>query len=175
MASVPYNGLHDDTEINNSLTTVLVNSETGIDEYIDEVPGYEKVGNSSYVIRYNSYEEAQDAVSKMTNDSVQADMDFVFHITNNGLTVDQTGSEDALQYVSYSEELASGKSLRQIADETGKKLVAVIDSHQVIHHTHKVQQHGADSKEKHGIREAQNGKTPVQDSTAGCKTGDKTE
>lgn len=130
----PYNGLHDDTELNRSLKTVLINTDKGIDAISDNAVAIDRVGTSSYIVSYGSNEDAEKAVESFHEQSISADMDFVFHVTEdeteqNGNTETATVSESSeITYEKYEEEIASGKTLRQIADETGKKLVAVIDT-----------------------------------------------
>ena len=130
----PYNGLHDDTELNSSLKTVLVNAEEGIDSITDNAVTVDRVGTSSYIVSYGSNEDAVQAVESFNEQSIPANMDFVFHVTEDEIeqtenTETTTVSESSeVVYEKYEEEIASGKTLRQIADETGKKLVAVIDT-----------------------------------------------
>lgn len=132
------------TTIESSKRVVLAASEQGSAESIeaslkaDEVD-YEKISDGIFVASYDSSDAVKEALEKYSSDNVSVAEDSVFvTLTEDGSNEEATEevsedvstdtSEETVEAIDLSEELPEGYTWKQLAEERGQKLVAVIDT-----------------------------------------------
>lgn len=80
----------------------------------------------SYVVDFKSPTEVASASKKLDMEGVDVNKDFIFHVA--GPSGNLANMDVEVPDIDVSAQLEEGKTLRQIADENGLKLVAVIDT-----------------------------------------------